>query len=190
MKRKGVNQKTIAKYLGAFNELKHEIDSNPKTRNGSFIATKHEIGKQSITMLKKAGVVHVNKKGMFWVGDNPSVRMVAQITEMIHQYHVDLKNRKKTDGDLFKRNHPKRIKHSEVIKKPIEERTIGEVDKTDLDEWRAKYQSQKAEKTDVPIKQPAPDSSMVSEFIEYDVPVKTRIFEFRIFGIKLFTIKY
>ena len=190
MKRKGVNQQTIAKYLGAFNELKHEIDSNPKTRNGSFIATKHGIGKQPLTMLKKAGVVHVNQKGMFWVGENPSVRMVAQITEMIHQYHVDLRNRKKTDGDLFKRKNPKRIKHSEVIKKAIEERTIGEINQSDLDEWVEKYKSQKAEKSEILIQQPNPDSSMVSEFIQHDEPKKPRIFEFRIFGIKLFTIKY
>jgi hypothetical protein len=94
MKRKGISQTTIARYMAAFIEIKAAIDANPKCHT-SPIVREFKIGAQPIGMLKKLGVIEHTKGGhKKWVGANPNVAMVIQIAEAVHNYHAELRSRK------------------------------------------------------------------------------------------------
>jgi hypothetical protein len=189
MKRKGISQKSISRYLAAFIEIKAAIDADPKYHT-SDIARQFKIGQHPITMLKKLGVIEQTKKGKKWVGQEPNVQMVIQIAEAIHNYHAELKSRKSA-GELFKGKN-----------KAAETPKNIEPTQSDLDMWKNRYNEQKAVKTDIPIKNEIFDQSMVSEFIQHDETPKVkhgeiesskpkpRTFEVKIFGFRLFTINY
>jgi hypothetical protein len=141
---------TNQKYLAAFVELYGELQTNPKV-HVSDIANKHKIGKHPFSMLVQMGIVSRTKSGMTWIGKEPSIQMVIQIRLAIRQYHIELDNKKKVQGELFKRSKPNmRIRKETHI------------------EWEQRVKQQKSETTDIPIKQPLPDSSMVSEFISHE----------------------
>jgi hypothetical protein len=141
---------TNQKYLAAFVELYGELQTNPKV-HVSDIANKHKIGKHPFSMLVQMGIVSRTKSGMTWIGKEPSIQMVIQIRLAIRQYHIELDNKKKVQGELFKRSNPNmRIRKETHI------------------EWEQRVKQQKPETTDIPIKQPLPDSSMISEFISHE----------------------
>jgi hypothetical protein len=141
---------TNQKYLAAFVELYGELQTNPKV-HVSDLANKHKIGKQVFSMLVQMGIVSRTKSGMTWIGKEPSIAMVIQIRLAIRQYHIELDKKKKVQGDLFKKSKPNhRIRKETHI------------------EWEQRVKQQKPEPTDIPIKQPLPDSSMVSEFISHE----------------------
>jgi len=141
---------TNQKYLAAFVELYGELQTNPKV-HVSDIANKHKIGKHPFSMLVQMGIVSRTKSGMTWIGKEPSIAMVIQIRLAIRQYHIELDKKKKVQGDLFKKSKPNhRIRKETHI------------------EWEQRVKQQKPEPTDIPIKQPLPDSSMVSEFISHE----------------------
>jgi hypothetical protein len=141
---------TNQKYLAAFVELYGELQTNPKV-HVSDIANKHKIGKHPFSMLVQMGIVSRTKSGMTWIGKEPSIQMVIQIRLAIRQYHIELDNKKKVQGELFKRSNPNmRIRKETHI------------------EWEQRVKQQKPETTDIPIKQPLPDSSMISEFITHE----------------------
>lgn len=188
MKRKGMSKKTIARYMAAFIEIKAALDANPKA-NTTPIARQFKIGAHPITFLKKLGVIEHAKGGhKKWVGKEPNVAMVIQITEAIHNYHSELRSRKSA-GELFTKG-TKRAKIAPIA-----------VEKESHDAWKESIQQQIAEKTDLPIQNQQFDQSMVSEFIDHHEPIvkhgeiesskpQPRTFEVKIFGIKLFTINY
>lgn len=189
MKRKKHHEHTIARYLAAFIEIKAAIDANPKVHT-SPIVRQFKIGTQPIGMLKKLGVIEHSKGGhKKWVGKEPNVAMVIQITEAIHNYHAEL-NSRKSSGELFTKK--KRAQSTKTVQ-PIQ---------SDLDEWKSRYTQQKAGKTNIPIQNQPFDQSMVSEFINHEEKPKVkhgeltsskpepRKFEIKIFGIRLFSINY
>jgi hypothetical protein len=190
MKRKGISKQTIARYMAAFIEIKAALDSNPKAQT-TPIARQFKIGAHPITMLKKLGVIEHKKGGhKRWVGNEPNVAMVIQIAEAVHNYHAELRSRK-SKGEMF----------TKIKKQPQIAPII--VDSSSHDKWMRLVDEQKAEKSDVLIRNEQPfDQSMVSEFIQHDEKPKVkhgelksskpkpRTFEVKIFGIRLFTINY
>lgn len=141
---------TNQKYLEAFVELYGTLQTDPKVKV-TEIANRHKIGKHPFAMLVQMGIVNRTKSGLVWVGKEPSIQMVIQIRLAIRQYHIDLDNKKKVEGELFKRSKANR-----------------RIRKETHSEWEQRVKQQKLEPTDIPIKQPLPDSSMVSEFITHE----------------------
>lgn len=198
MKKQGPSQQTASRYLACFIDLKKAIEENPKLQISDF-AKHYKIGKHPISALKKTRVIIHNGYGYKWVGPDPTYNLVVEITQFIANYHADLKARKKQQGDLFERKKRGPITRGKF--KP--EFKTEKINVSDINEWRDNYKKQVAEKSDVLIQQPGPDRSLVSEYINHDetpttapttAPDQTqkqpRIFEFKIFGLKLFTIKY
>jgi hypothetical protein len=141
---------TNQKYLEAFIELYSLLQSDPFVKV-TEVANRHKIGKQPFTMLVQMGIINRTKRGTFWIGKEPSIQMVIQVRLAIRNYHIELERKKKEQGELFQRSAPNmRIR------------------KETLSEWEQRTKQQKAEITDIPIKQPLPDSSMVSEFITHE----------------------
>lgn len=189
MKRKGISQTTIARYMAAFIEIKAALDANPKA-NTTPIAREFKIGAHPITFLKKLGVIEHAKGGhKKWVGNNPNVAMVIQIAEAVHNYHAELRSRK-SKGEMFTKT-KKRPQIAPIV-----------VEKSSHDKWMRLVDEQIAEKSDVLIQEQPFDQSLVSEFINHDEKPKVehgeltsskpkpRTFEVKIFGIRLFTINY
>lgn len=141
---------TNQKYLVAFLEL-YEMCQSVTDVSVTQLANKHKIGKHPFAMLVQMGIITRTKSGIVWVGKEPSIQMVIQIRLAIRQYHIELENQKKVEGELFKRSNPNmRIR------------------KETHNEWEQRVKQQKSEVTDIPIRQPLPDSSMVSEFITHE----------------------
>ena len=132
MKRKGASRSTIAKYLTAFIEMHDEIRKNPRTKKIGSIVEKHRIGKHPVTMLRKTGVINKTKNGLFWNGEQPSVNMVLQVTEMIHQYKMELAHRKKSEGDLFKRKRRSNTKSSSLERSLTDDEQIVTISSGDV----------------------------------------------------------
>ena len=182
MKRKGVNPKTIGKYMNMLVELKEEIDINPKTKRCTEIIEMHRCGHQVLSMLKKTGIITHSKNGMTWTGQHPSIKMVIDITEMIHQYKLELRQRKNQSGDLFRRK--KRTTYNKTVTKteriPVDDEQVTissgpttiQIEKEAIQKWHESYKKMVAERSDIEIKQPAPDSSMVSEYINHETKEK------------------
>jgi hypothetical protein len=182
MKRKGISQQTIARYMAAFVEMKIAIENDPKCST-SEIAKKFRIGQHPITMLRKMKVIERYKGGVKkWIGPEPNVTMVIQIAEAVHNYHAELRSRK-SKGELFD-------------KKITRDRDIKALDPTaeDLNEWKGRYSGYKAEKTDIPIQTAIFDKSTADHFVDHgemeSSKPEPRKFEIKIFGFKLFTINY
>lgn len=191
MKRRGANPATIGKYMNMLIELKIEIESNPRTKRSTEILEKHRCGHQVLSMLKRTGIITYTKKhGFSWSGQHPTIKMVIDITEMIHQYKVELKERKK-QTDLFKKR--KRSSYIKADQKTdripvddeqritissgetiieIEKKTLKEINKEDLNKWHESYKEKIGEPSGIPIKQPLPDTSMVSEYINHEMTEK------------------
>jgi ribosomal protein S17 len=182
MKRKGVNPKTIGKYMNMLVELKEEIEDNPKTKRCREIIEMHRCGRQVLSMLKKTGIITHSKNGMTWTGQYPSIKMVIDITEMIHQYKLDLRQRKNQSGDLFRRK--KRTTYNKTVTKteriPVDDEQVTissgtttiQIEKESIQKWHESYKKMVTERSDIEIKQPAPDSSMVSEYINHETKEK------------------
>ena len=181
MKRKGVNPKTIGKYMNMLVELKEEIDINPKTKRCTEIIEMHRCGHQVLSMLKKTGIITQSKNGIFWTGQHPSIKMVIDITEMIHQYKLELRQRKNQSGDLFRRkkrsNFKKDIK-TERIPVDDEQVTISsgtttiQIEKESIEKWHESYKKTIAEQSEKLIREPLPDASMISEYINHEMNEK------------------
>ena len=189
MKRKGASRSTIAKYLTTFIELHDEISRNPRTTKVKEIIKKNRSGNHPFTMLKKSGVVVKTKNGFQWVGEKPSVNMVIQVTEMIHQYKIELAHRKKSEGDLFKRKRRTAIKSDNVQRTLVDDeqvvtissgdiildrllceeignKPLKDINKDDLKKWQESYSKTIGEPSGILIKTPV-DQSMVSEFVDH-----------------------
>lgn len=187
MKRKGASRSTIAKYLTTFIELHDEISRNPRTTKVKEIIRKNRSGNHPFTMLKKSGVVVKTRNGLQWVGEKPSVNMVIQVTEMIHQYKIDLLHRQKSEGDMFRRtrktiksvNFERTLADDEqvvtissgdvVVPKPfcksvdeIEKTSLKDINKDDLNKWHQSYAKHIGEPSGIPIKTPVDQSAFVN----------------------------
>lgn len=159
--KKGPSKETLQTYLSCFVEMKNSLDQNPRIKLSDF-ASRYKIGKQPITVLKSTGVITQINRGHKWSGPEPSFKMIMEVLEIIRRYHVDLKERKSQQGDLFKPKSKKRnySKGSETPK------FINPEVQKNIDLWRENYQNQKADQTAIPIRIEIYDRSTASEINE------------------------
>lgn len=167
--RKGVEER----YMKALRDLYDALLVNEKT-DINQIMTNNKVSKQIPSILRKKGVIIYTLKGNRWVSHAPTIRLVESVIEDAR--------------DIAQSYHEKRKS------KP----------KQQAFEWAKPETTVKIEpKYDY---MPQPDSSLVSEFIDHHeqslLPppvkrvktakndVKDRMFQLRIFGINLFTVKY
>lgn len=156
------------KYLKALREIHQSLAFNEKACIAK-ITKKHKVTHRIATAIRKMGIIRYTVSGNRWYGDAPNMQMVSEIRAFLYNYkHIS----KETQQQLFEWAKP--------------ETTV---------KIEPKYEFT-----------PQPDSSLVSEFIDHHeqslLPhvqsnVKTaenikieRLFQLRIFGINLFTIKY
>lgn len=162
---KGVNEK----YLMILCDLKQRLDRDQKTSLADVV-NKHKAGRAIPSTLREMGIIRFTIKGNEWCGGEPSMKMVNDLREKIALKHT--KYRKQTEQKSFQWAKPQPTVKIEP-----------------------KYQIT-----------PQPDSTAVSEFIDHHeqslLPTptkrvrtaknieKSRLFQLRIFGLNLFTVKY
>ena len=202
-------------YLEAFKKMKMEIDLNPKVKT-SKISKKIGISNTCVAKLKQLGIINETEHGLFWSGIAPTSQMVNSVKSLFNVPSVK-KTSKTTIGTSEPKNlapqgelefkEPESIieKHWNEEKQEWK-KSFGEFNESIVD-WNKRVSKQVAEKTQMLIQDKTlVDSSCVSELIEHDAPevseapkkerqkrtIKSteRIFELKIFGLKLFTIKY
>jgi len=162
--------KTNAKYLACFLDFYDEVQRNPKVSVTDF-ADMYKVGKHPFTIMVQMGILTRTKRGLTWTGKQPNLEMVIQIRMAISQYKQELARKKREQGELFRKSKPNhRIKES-------------------VKEWEQRVKQQKAEPTEVYIKQPLPDSSIVSEFINHEPKTHIRESWFRRLIKAIFNIK-
>ena len=179
-------KKSASEYLDAFKRIKMEIDLNPKVKT-SRIANEIGISHYSISKLKQLGIINESEHGLFWIGIEPTSQMVNSVKSL---FNVPSKKKvtKTTKGTSEPKNHaPQRIMDFESV-----------------EDWNKRVSEQISEVTIKRIKKETPvDSSFVTELIDNDVleapqkqkqkrtaKTKEKIFEVKIFGFVLFTMKY
>lgn len=172
MKTLRTNKGTNEKYLMILCDLKQRLDRNEKTSLADVVK-KHKAGSSIPSILREMGVIRFTLNGNEWCGDQPSMKMVLKLREKIAIKHQ-------------KYNKPKQEQPKQLF------------------EWQKPQPTVKIEpKYEYNVQ---PDSTAVSEFIDHHeqslLPsptkrvktakndVKERVFQLRIFGINLFTVKY
>ena len=184
--------------MDCLHEIKKQIGLDPFVQTSPIVES-FNLNGALVDHLKTLGiVVQTESDGKFWIGMDPDVNMVNAIKSLQKKYVQQYRERKKSP--MFVRMMPNGFKVGKTKPKP----TQREMDfANDLDQWKKSIAEQQPEITNVPIRNTF-DQSMVSEFINHDEPIiekpvrkrtKTattteRVFEFRLFGIKLFSIKY
>lgn len=164
------------RYYNAMVELCELLHKDEKT-DLNLICKKHGISKSIPTTLRKMGVIRVSIDGNKWVGDYPNLIMVNDVRKIMNE-------------SMAKFN----AKRKEQALKTVQSAFQWEIPQPKV-ESNVKYEYK-----------PQPDTSLVSEFIDhheqsllphYQNDVKTtendkkqRLFQLRIFGINLFTVKY
>lgn len=188
-------------YLEAFKKMKMEIDMNPKVKT-SKISREIGISNVCVAKLKQLGIINETEHGLFWSGIAPTSQMVNSVKSLFNVPSVK-KSAKTTKGT----SEPKNLAPQGELEFKEPESIIDKHWKESIEEWNERVSKQVAEKTRMLIQEEAPvDSSCVSEFIDHDAPEvpeapkkerqkrtaksNERIFELKIFGLVLFTIKY
>jgi hypothetical protein len=185
-------------YLEAFKKMKMEIDINPKVKT-SKISKEIGISNVCVAKLKQLGIINETAHGLFWSGIAPTSQMVNSVKSLFNVPPV-----KKTSKTTIGTSEPKNLAPQGEIEFKESESIIDKHWNESIKEWNTRVSSQIAEKTQMLIQDKAlVDSSCVSDLIEYDTPPipkkerqkrttksKERIFELKIFGLVLFTIKY
>jgi hypothetical protein len=183
-------------YLEAFKKMKMEIDLNPKVKT-SKISKEIGISNVCVAKLKQLGIINETAHGLFWSGIAPTSQMVNSVKSLFNVPVI-----KKNSKTVIGTSEPKNLAPQ------------GELQfKESLEDWNSRVSKQIAQKTQMLIKDEAlVDSSCISEFSEVFIPEtslskamerrttkerqkrtiksKEKIFELKIFGLKLFTIKY
>jgi hypothetical protein len=164
--RKGV----IENYYKALNVIQKDF-KRPSQKTVSDVLKSHNLSTCHVGIMKDLGIIEKTTKGTQWIGLEPSFEMAMAIR---NRYAEKVYERKitKTKQPAF--------------------------------EWAKPETTVKIE-PNYEYK-PQPDSSLVSEFIDHHeqsllpppvkrvktakIDVKTRMFQLRIFGLNLFTVKY
>ena len=192
-------------YLEAFKKMKMEIDLNSKVKT-SKISKEIGISNTCVAKLKQLGIINETEHGLFWSGIAPTSQMVNSVKSLFNVPAV-----KKSSKTIKGTSEPKNlapqgeIEFKESIidkhwKQQVPESRLAE----SIGTWNERCSNQIAQKTGMFIQDETPvDASLVSEFIQHDAPdapkkvtqkrtvkSKERLFELKIFGLKLFTIKY
>jgi hypothetical protein len=163
--KKGITER----YLNVLIEIHDSLRKN-ETSNLTEICRKHKVSNSISTAIRQLHLIRYSINGNRWIADYPNLEMVDQVRNLLAN------NQKK-----------KAIKQFQ-----------------EAFEWEKPQP--KAETVVNYEYKPQPDSSLVSEFIDHHEqsllppPVKrvktakniekTRMFQLRIFGINLFTVKY
>jgi hypothetical protein len=170
--RKGVPER----YLAALITIKDQLQKDEKS-NLNAICSHYGISKAVPSVMRRLGYIRVSLNGNRWLFGEPSLEMVESILEIMRKYASE--NMKKT-----------REKRKQTIQPSFE--------------WEKPQP-----KTETVVNyeyKPQPDSSLVSEFIDHheqsllphvqsnvktaEIVKSERLFQLRIFGINLFTVKY
>ena len=160
--KKGVSEK----YLKVLWDIKLQLSLNEQV-NLQEVMSYNKASKSIPTILRKMGIIRYTLKGNEWVGNDPSRTLVTELREKIAERYANTKKQ-----PAFEWAKPETTVRIEP-----------------------KYEFT-----------PQPDSSLVSEFIDHheqsllpSMPKrvktaknieKTRMFQLRIFGLNLFTVKY
>lgn len=163
--KKGITER----YLNVLIEIHDSLRKN-ETSNLTEICRKHKVSNSISTAIRQLHLIRYSINGNRWIADYPTLEMVDQVRNLLAN------NQKK-----------KAIKQFQ-----------------EAFEWEKPQP-----KTETVVNyeyKPQPDSSLVSEFIDHHeqsllpppvkrvktakIDVKTRMFQLRIFGLNLFTVKY
>ena len=163
--KKGITER----YLNVLIEIHDSLRKN-ETSNLTEICRKHKVSNSISTAIRQLHFIRYSLNGNRWIADYPTLEMVDQVRNLLAN------NQKK-----------KAIKQFQ-----------------EAFEWE-KPQPKPETVVNYEYK-PQPDSSLVSEFIDHHeqsllpppvkrvktakIDVKTRMFQLRIFGLNLFTVKY
>ena len=178
---------SVQDYIDALEEVKHQIKLNPKVKTSRF-ASDLGFSNTVISDLKKMGIIkEVKFKGVFWINeDEINETFVRQLKNFMVMNNKVNTGGKKITGSTRGVLEPKKIARQKEIKFDSPEVKIESVD-----QWKERIKKQVPEVTEIPIKKEIFDQSMVTELIDHHVEeIKQRTFEIKIFGIKLFTLKY
>lgn len=209
-KRRNKNE-IIRATMDCLHELKTQIGLDPFVQTSPIVET-FNLNGAIVDQLKTLGiVVQTESDGKFWIGTDPDVNMVNAIKKLQQSYVRQYRERKKSDE--FVRIMPNGFKVGKTKPQPfqremnftdMEQQQLRSIklDPQIMEKWKQSMLEQQPEITNIPI-QNTFDQSMVSEFINHDEPIiekpvrkrtpkqqPERIFEFRLFGIKFFSIKY
>jgi hypothetical protein len=178
---------SVQDYIDALEEVKHQINMNPKVKTSRF-ASEFGFSKVIISDLKKIGVIkEIKHKGVFWLSEEEiNETFVHRLKNFMRQNNKINTGGKKITGVIRGKQEPKKVARQKQIKFDS-----PEVNLESVDQWKERIKKQVPDVSDIKIQEPIVDQSMVSEFIDHHVEeIKQRTFEIKIFGIKLFTLKY
>jgi hypothetical protein len=178
---------SVQDYIEALEEVKHQINLNPKVKTSRF-ASEFGFSKVIISDLKKIGVIkEIKHKGVFWLSEEEiNETFVHRLKNFMRQNNKINTGGKKITGVIRGKQEPKKVARQKEMKFDQVEVNIESID-----QWKERIKKQVPDVSDIKIQEPIVDQSMVSEFIDHHVEeIKQRTFEIKIFGIKLFTLKY
>ena len=132
--------------------------------------------------LKRLQIISETEDGKFWVGDEPNMNMVMAVRELRRQYRNQYNIRKKSP--MFTKQIAMGYKKGKNKPEPTQSKLHWHIHSESNIDWEKKVREIEPKE----IKHF--DQSMVSEFIEHHDESTQRIFEFRLFGFKIFSIKY
>lgn len=170
--RKGVEDR----YMAFLNHV-HDVLNQDEKVNLNEIAKLHRVSKSLCPKLRRIGIIRYTLKGNEWVGDKPTLELANDLLMVMRKEAIENNRKRKAKQEqqpqqLFEWQKPQPTVNIEP-----------------------KYEFT-----------PQPDTSSVSEFIDHHEqsllppPIKRvktpkndkkeRLFQLRIFGINLFTVKY
>jgi hypothetical protein len=157
------------RYLAALIEIAESLKKDEKS-NIAEICRKHKVSNSITTAIRQLHFIRYSLNGNRWIADYPNLEMVDQVRELIASKAITKASKQVQQAFEWEKPQPK----AETV---------------------VNYEYK-----------PQPDTSLVSEFIDHHeqsllpppvkrvktakIDVKTRMFQLRIFGINLFTVKY
>jgi hypothetical protein len=170
---------SVNDYIEALEEIKHQIRLNAKVKTSRF-ANEFGISKVVVSDLKKMGIIkEIKHKGVFWISDEEiNEAFVRKLKNFMRMNGKINTGGKKITGLTRGIREPKQVARQKEMKFNAPDVNIESVD-----QWKERIKKQVPEISDVKIQ--------FDEIIENHVEEKQqRIFEIKIFGFKLFTLKF
>lgn len=209
MKKKRTKNEMVRATIDCLHELKTQIENDPFVQTSPIVET-FNLNGAIVDQLKTLRIIgQTENSGKFWIGNNPDLNMVHAIKRLQRNYRHEYQNRKNgsnfvriiRNGLKFGKSKPKQIQSKiNFFDEQTNDLKSIKIDSDLMQQWKKSLENQKPIITDIPIVNKF-DESMVSEFINHDPIIKKnnrqnikkpneRVFELRLFGLKLFSIKY
>jgi len=209
MKKKRTKNEMVRATIDCLHELKTQIENDPFVQTSPIVET-FNLNGAIVDQLKTLRIIaQTENAGKFWIGNNPDLNMVNAIKKLQQNYRSEYQNRKNAsnfvriirNGFKFGKSKPKQIQSKiNFFDDQTNDLKSIKIDSKMMLEWKKALENQKPIITDIPIVNKI-DESMVSEFINHDPIIKKnnrqnikkpneRVFELRLFGLKLFSLKY